>query len=63
MAMVLAIEGIEGAGAQPVRINVFIDKSDADNLTPTTDPRCVGFIKLLPVRGDVRRTGIDSKCR
>jgi hypothetical protein len=58
LPMVLAIEGIEGAAAQPVRINVFVDKPDADNLTPTTDPRCVGFIQLLPVRGEVRRTGI-----
>jgi hypothetical protein len=56
--MVLAIEGIEGASAQPVRINVFVDKPDADNLTPTTDPRCAGFVQLLPVRGQVRRTGI-----
>jgi hypothetical protein len=58
LSMVLAIEGIEGAAAEPVRINVFVDKPDADNFTPTTDPRCVGFIQLLPVRGDVRRMGI-----
>lgn len=58
LPMALAIEGIEGATVQPVRINVFVDKPDADNLTPTTDPRFVGFIQLLPVRGEVRRTGI-----
>jgi hypothetical protein len=55
---VLAIEGIEGAAAQPVRINVFVNKRDADNRTPTTDSNCVGFIQLLPVRGEVRRTGM-----
>lgn len=55
---VLAIEGIEGAASQPIRVNIFINKREADNRTPTTDSNCVGFIQLLPVRGNVRRTGI-----
>lgn len=56
--MVLAIEGIEGATAQPARINVFVDRPDADNHTPTTDLNWVGMIQLLPARGRVRRMGI-----
>ena len=54
---VLAIEGIEGLAAQPVRINVFLNKPDADNRSSTEDPSCLGFIQLLPARGTVRPMG------
>ncbi len=55
--IVLAVEGIEGAAVQPVRINVFLGKSDANSRTSTADASFVGFIQLLPVRGAVRRIG------
>jgi hypothetical protein len=55
--IVLAIEGIEGTAAQPVRINVFLNKPDADRAVSSEDASAVGFIQLLPVRGAVRRIG------
>ena len=55
---VLAIEGIEGAASQPIRVNIFINKRDADNRTPTTDFELRRLHQLLPVRSNVRRTGI-----
>lgn len=54
---VLTIEAIQGRSVQPIRINVFVDKPDADHATPTTDSRCAGFIQLLPRDGVVRKTG------
>jgi hypothetical protein len=50
----LAVEGIEGAVVQPVRINVFINRPDAGPATSSEDPSCIGFIQLLPTRGTVR---------
>lgn len=58
LPLALAIEGIEGAAPQPVRINVFVNKRDADNLTPTIGSSSLGFIQLLPVNGGVRRVSI-----
>jgi hypothetical protein len=55
--IVLAVEGIEGATVQPIRINVFLGKPDANSRTPTADASFVGFIQLMPVRGEVRRIG------
>jgi hypothetical protein len=55
--IVLAVEGLEGTTVQPVRINVFLDKPDADSRTATDAPNGVGFIQLVPVRGIVRRVG------
>jgi hypothetical protein len=53
----LAIEGLEGTTVQPVRLNVFLNKTDADTHTSTEDMSCVGFIQIIPVRGIVRRVG------
>jgi hypothetical protein len=53
----LAVEGIEGTTVQPFRINVFVDKTDADSRTATDAANWIGFIQLLPVRGAVRRFG------
>lgn len=53
----LAVEGIEGSITQPVRINIFIDKPDADRSTPTDDPHFAGTVALLPRQGKLKRTG------
>ena len=55
--IVLAVEGVEGTTPLPVRINLFLDKPDADSRTSTDDPSFIGFLQLLPVRGTVRRIG------
>ncbi len=53
----LAIEGLEGAMTQPVRINVFIGKPDANRSTSTDDPHFIGTIALLPRNGRLKPTG------
>jgi hypothetical protein len=53
---VLAIEGIEGNVTQPIRINIFLNEPGAGRHNATDDPRCVGFIQVLPVRGKLRPT-------
>jgi hypothetical protein len=55
--LVLVVEGLAGTTVQPVRVNVFLGKPDADRHTPTDDPGFVGFIQLLPVRGTVGPVG------
>ncbi len=55
--LVLAVEGLEGRVSQPVRINVFVNKPDADRATPISDPHFVGTIALLPRNGALKRTG------
>lgn len=55
LPIVLAVEGVEGAAVQPIRINIFLNKPDADNHTSTDSPSCLGFIQLLPTQGVVRR--------
>jgi hypothetical protein len=57
--VVLAVNGITGTAAQPIRINVFLDKPDADNRTSPDDSSCLGFIQLLPNQATVRRTGYN----
>jgi hypothetical protein len=51
----VAIEGVEGTLTQPVRINVFINKPDADRTTPVDDPHFVGYIHVAPTREGVAR--------
>jgi hypothetical protein len=51
----LAIEGVEGTLTQPVRINVFVNKPDADRTTPVDDPHFVGYIHVAPARSGVAR--------
>ena len=53
----LAIEGLEGTMTQPVRINVFIGKPDANRNTSVDDPHFVGTIALLPRNGRLKPTG------
>jgi hypothetical protein len=57
--VVLAVNGIAGTAAQPIRINVFLDKPGADNRTSPDDPSFLGFIQLLPNQTTVRRTGYN----
>jgi hypothetical protein len=51
---VLALEGIEGDVAQPIRIKVFVNKPGAGYQTSTEDAASLGFIQLLPSGGHVR---------
>lgn len=53
----LAVEGIEGTSTQPIRMNVFLDKPEATRWTPIDDPHFLGYVYLIPLRGQVRRTG------
>jgi hypothetical protein len=53
----LAVEGIEGTLTQPVRINVFIDKPDANSRTPVKDPHFLGYIYIAPRNGIVKGVG------
>lgn len=53
----LAVEGLEGTVTQPVRINVFIGKPDANRNTSVDDPHFVGTIALLPRNGRLKPTG------
>jgi hypothetical protein len=53
----LVIEGIEGTLTQPVRINVFLDKPDANSATPVDDPHFLGYIYVAPSRGRVNGAG------
>ena len=46
--VVLYLDGIEAMLEQPVRLNVFVEKSDANRMTPPEDKHFVGYIQLLP---------------
>ena len=52
--VLLILSGISGQAAQPIRINVFLNKPNADRQASTNDPSNIGFIQLMPVRGVVR---------
>ncbi|VVB47657.1 protein of unknown function [Beijerinckiaceae bacterium RH AL1] len=56
-AAVLSIENLKGRSTQPVRINVFVDKPEADRRTPATDPHWAGVIQLMPRQGEVHSLG------
>lgn len=53
----LAVEGIEGKSTQPIRINVFFDKPDATRATALEDPHFLGYVYIIPRRGEVKGTG------
>jgi hypothetical protein len=53
-AVVLALRNIQGRSTQPIRLNVFVDKPDADRATPSADPHFLGFVYLIPTRSEVR---------
>jgi len=53
VAVSVALEGIEGVAIQPVRINVFLDRPDADRNLAISDPHYVGFVQLMPRRGGI----------
>lgn len=55
--IVLAIEGVAGQPVQPVRINVFVGKPDADANTSTDDPHFVGYIAIAPKYGADKSSG------
>lgn len=57
--VVLAIEGITGEPAQPVRIHVFVGKPDATPKTSTDDPHFVGYIAVIPKYAVGHAQGID----
>ena|SRR5947209_3915128 len=52
--VVLALQNIRGKSTQPLRINVFLDKPDANRATPPADSHFVGFVYLIPTRSEVR---------
>ncbi len=55
--MALAVEGVKGTLTQPVRINVFVNKPDANRATPLEDPHFLGYIHVPPTRGRVENAG------
>jgi Protein of unknown function (DUF_B2219) len=54
-SVVLAVEGVMGTCSQPVRINVFLNRPDATLATSTDDTNFLGFLYLIPRRGQIRR--------
>lgn len=55
----LAIEGVAGQPVQPVRINVFVGKPDANAKTSTDDPHFVGYISIAPKYGADKARGLE----
>jgi hypothetical protein len=53
----LAVEGIAGTLTQPVRINVFVNKPDANSRTTVEDPHFLGYISISPRPGGVKGAG------
>jgi hypothetical protein len=53
----LAVEGVRGTLIQPVRINVFVNKPDANRTTPLEDPHFLGYVNVAPTRGRVENAG------
>jgi hypothetical protein len=53
----VVVEGIEGTLTQPVRLNVFVNKPDANRTTSLEDPHFLGYIDLLPTHGRVESGG------
>jgi hypothetical protein len=53
----LAVEAIRGTLTQPVRVNVFVNRPDADRTTPLEDPHFLGYINVQPTRGRVENAG------
>jgi hypothetical protein len=53
----LAVEAIRGTLTQPVRVNVFVNRPDADRTTPLEDPHFLGYINVQPTRGRVDNAG------
>lgn len=47
----LVVEGVGGAIDEPVRINVFINKPDADRATSLEDVHFIGYLQLMPAPG------------
>jgi hypothetical protein len=56
-SVALAVEGVSGTLTQPVRINVFVNKPDANRTTPLEDPHFLGYIHVPPRRGRVENAG------
>jgi hypothetical protein len=53
----LAVEAIRGTLTQPVRVNVFVNRPDADRTASLEDPRFLGYINVQPTRGRVENAG------
>jgi Protein of unknown function (DUF_B2219) len=56
---ILAVEGVSGQPAHPLRINVFVGKPDATAKTSTDDPHFAGYIAIAPKYGGGQTQGID----
>jgi hypothetical protein len=50
----LAVESIEGMLTQPIRINVFVNKPDANSKTSVEDTHFIGYISMFPRLGGVK---------
>ena len=53
----LAVEGIEGTLTQPIRINVFVNKPDANSGTTVEDLHFLGYISISPRPGGLKGAG------
>jgi hypothetical protein len=51
----LALDDVTGETDRPIRINVFLDKPDADRRTSTEDPHFLGYLQLMPTGPDGHR--------
>jgi hypothetical protein len=54
-SVTLTVEGVEGTCSQPVRLNIFLNRPDAGLATPIDDTNFIGFLYLIPRRGQIGR--------
>jgi hypothetical protein len=58
-AMAVAVHEITGRSSQPVLLNVYVNKQDADRTTSTEDPHFIGHLLLEPKQDLIATKGAD----